>query len=688
MVFGAGAEGIQAVRAGVTENQELIKAILVHEFTIDPDAPRAENLAEQIISPKVNRAYDLAPINFENPVQLGGLGYILNPEIFSTTQSTDASLTRMTYPEKQNGNDTFSGVKIENFGLKNIDVDFSQFGTERNFSTIKICADLKLEVATSLAFDFNARDKNYPVALKNIEIPIDSQQTEPMCFNAKINMATFSVESLERIGEAPLITRPNLTTAFKNPDLKIELPSTTPLAKLPPESLNDITAGYLLPVLSNETIIKAIETPIIFNVKEVLKDQLNTLIGATLSNQSDMPRPEIRLPMFNLSNDMIRGTIDAHLTALENEHKKSIKKNTSRRSSNNINCSSFTNRMDNINYWMEQNPSFKDAALAERLKQFTSDARPTDHKCKKSKNFSKIHQKLVENVTKMTPSPRQTEELIVRQLNKVGQAGDLAVEIFIPELCEGDYSSALAGREAPQECDNFYSMLDISYINNFLAKQIESGHLCSVYRNGKCGIRVLDDDGTNKERDEDATFACDDMESIALSGLGKGKMRGTISLKDCMSKGKRSLINLGLWHLGSFDNTDFELSYDVTLSHECPAGKKVCFKVEFKKDLLKYKGGLEDSTFEGKVKSALSDELKKLEDKLTTGLNNFPIEDFTAGLDITKIFGNEASETSPGFIGACLKTDGKKGSNIQACLVARSRLPANHPALAKYCSGK
>src|SRR5690606_3909336 len=153
----------------------------------------------------------------------------------------------------------------------------------------------------------------------------------------------------------------------------------------------------------------------------------------------------------------------------------------------------------------------------------------------------------------------------------------------------------------------------------------------------------------------------------------------------CMSKGRRHFANLGLWNLGSFDNTDFQLSYDVNISNQCNDGRKACFKIKFRDDLFSYQGVLESLILEGSVKSALIEEMKKLEDTLNKGLNGFPIEDFAVGLDITQFFGSAATETSPGHIGACLKTSGDRGSRTQACLVARMRLPSNHPALAQYC---
>lgn len=109
--------------------------------------------------------------------------------------------------------------------------------------------------------------------------------------------------------------------------------------------------------------------------------------------------------------------------------------------------------------------------------------------------------------------------------------------------------------------------------------------------------------------------------------------------------------------------------------------------MNFREDLLSYQGGLEDSSLEGRVKSALAEEIKKLEDKLAQGLNGFPIEDFAVGLDVSQFFGSKASETSPGHIGACLKTNEQSGSREQICIVARQRLPADHPTLVRDCAG-
>lgn len=673
-VFGAGANGIQTVRSGVTENKELISAILVHELTIDPENPDIDNLGSRLISPQINRPYELQSLPFENPLEIPAIGYVLNPELFSTTESTAATLNRMSYPTRTSGGQTYSGIKIDNFGLSDIKVDFSDFGTERNQSKIGICGHIKLEVQTSLGFNFAARDRDYEVKVENVDIAVDTKETKELCFHANINMATFSVESISRIGDEAVLTRQNLEQSFKSSDLKLTIPETTPLSQLDPSNLNRMAAGYLIPVLSNDAIVKAIEAPIVQNVQAVLQDQLNTLISATLSNQASGAVSDIRVPMFNISNEAVRTMIEGHLDGLEAMQR-----------SNDIKCKHFINRMINVSYWAQQNPDFRDSLLSERINRLSAGINSRTHRCRRKKDFSSALSNLKNTSTKLMPTERQTEDLIIRQLSRLGTAGDLSVEVFIPELCEGDYTSALAGRNTPESCDDFFTMIDLSYINNYLDGQIEQGNLCQTNINGKCGIRMIDGKGTDREDKEKPKFACEDMNSIGISGTGNGNMRATISLRNCMSKGRRHFANLGLWHLGSFDNTDFQLSYDVKISNNCPNGKKACFDIQFRDDLFSYQGGLESLTLEGSIKSALIEEMKKLEETLSQGLNGFPLEDFAVGLDIMKFFGSVATETSPGHIGACLKTNDDRGSRAQACLVAHMRLPKDHPALTQYC---
>lgn len=672
-VFGAGANGIQTVRSGVSENEELISAILVHELTIDPDN-EVDNLGNRLISPQINKPYELDSLPFENPLEIPAIGYVLNPELFSTTESTAATLNRLSYPTRTSGGHTYSGVKIDNFGMSDIKIDFSEFGTQRNQSKIKVCGNIKLDIQTSLGFNFAARDRDYEVKVENVDIAVDTKETKELCFDANINMATFSVESITRIGDEPILTRQNLEDSFKKPQLKLTVPETTPLRQLDQANLNRMAAGYLLPVLSNDLIVKSIETPIFDNVQTVLQDQINTLISATLSNQTTGSVPDIRLPMFNISNDMVKTTLKSHLDGLEAMQR-----------SGNMRCKHFINRMINVNYWSLQNPGFHDSETSDRINRLANSINPQNHRCRRKRDFQSALSNFKATRNRLMPSEQQTEELIIRQLNRLGTAGDLAVEVFIPELCEGDYTSALAGRSAPASCDDFYTMIDLSYINNYLDGQIEQGNLCQTNVNGKCGIRMIDGEGIDREGEEKPKFACEDMNSIGISGTGGGNMRATISLRNCMSKGRRHFANLGLWNLGSFDNTDFQLSYDVEISNQCPEGRKACFKIKFREDLFSYQGGLEDLTLEGSVKSALIEEMEKLEETLNQGLNGFPIEDFAVGLDITNFFGSNATETSPGHIGACLKTSDERGSRAQACLVAKLRLPSDHPALARHC---
>lgn len=680
-VFGSGAKGIQTIRQGVVDNEDLISAILKHDLTIDSNNENPDNFAARIIAPKINRAYELETVDFLEPLEIPAIGYVLNPELFSTTQTTAAALNRLSYPKRGEGSEAFSGVKIQNFGLSDIRVDFGNFAQDINQSSIKICGQIKLDVETSMSFNFNARDGDYPIVLDNIDIPIDTKNTKELCFNARMNMTTFGVESIERIGDDPIITRENLQTALDNPNLKITLPNTTPLSGLDQNVLNRIAAGYLVPVLSDEKILHSIETPIITNVKNVLQTQLNTLVTSTLSSSGSALNPEIKIPMFNLSNQMLHTILDGHISELE-------KLQRDRDSS----CKNFTNRMENVSYWISQNPSYRDETFSSRLSAISNSIDTNSHRCRgrsrsNQRKFNDIVTNFKSNAAKLMPTQEQTDDLLIRQITSLGQRGNLEVQVFIPELCEGDYTSALAGRDPPESCENFYTMLDLSYINNYLATQVANGALCNVHKNGKCGLRVLDGDGSDKEADKDPQFACEDTESVAVSGLGEGNMRATISLKNCKSKGRRSAINLGLWHLGSFEKTDFQISFDVKLSNNCPAGKKICFDMNFREDLLSYQGGLEDSSLEGRVKSALAEEIKKLEDKLAQGLNGFPIEDFAVGLDVSQFFGSKASETSPGHIGACLKTNEQSGSREQICIVARQRLPADHPTLVRDCAG-
>src|SRR5690606_7386083 len=144
-----------------------------------------------------------------------------------------------------------------------------------------------------------ARDRDYQVKVENIDIAVDTKETEELCFNANINMATFSVESITRIGDKPILTRQNLEKSFRNPNLTLTVPETTPLSQLDQVNLNRMATGYLLPVISNDAIVKAIETPIFLNVQTVLQDQMNTLVSATLSNQATGAVPDIKMPMFN-----------------------------------------------------------------------------------------------------------------------------------------------------------------------------------------------------------------------------------------------------------------------------------------------------------------------------------------------------------------------------------------------------
>ena len=672
LVFGAGQSGIRSVRQGVTQNQELIADILSYQLTTDPENLDLRTLGGRIISPRVNKSYDLPVTPFREPLPMPAVGYVLNPELYSSVEgSTTANLNRLSYPSRTVGGDTFSGVKIDNFTLKDLSIDLSRFGqADNSASTIKICGHIKLDLKLSMELNFEAQGNDYPVGLENVDLAIDSKKSEKVCFDATIDMTTFNVSSIERIGNKPLLQREDINAAFANPNLKISVPATTPLSELAQNDLNRIAAGYLTPVLAEPKVASMIEDPVIINLRDVLKDQVNTVIAATLSNQNDR-LPEINLPMFNIPNSFLTTTINEHIDGI----------NALR---GNMKCGEFIDRLRNIEYWIKQNPNYRDAATATRLSNLASGVNRQTHECKRKNHFSETLNQLSRLAPSLSPSPAQTEQLLIRQLMNVGENGNLSVEIFIPELCEGNYTSALAGRSPPQGCDNFYSMLDLSYINNYLSDQISKGTVCGTNQNGKCGIRMMDNPD-DYQGDERPKFSCDNMDSIGISALGGANMRATVSLRNCQAKGRRSAINLGLWRLGSFENTDIQMSYDVKLSRQCSNGKPVCFAVKFRDDLFSYQGELEEASLEGRITDALKEEMALLEQQFNDSLANFPIEDFTAGLEITNLFGGPASETSPGYIGACLKTAGDDGARTHVCMMATRLLPQNHPSLARYC---
>ncbi len=669
LVFGAGPGGIQSVRQGVSENEDLISDILRYQLSTGPGAVNDDNLGNRVLSPSINRSYDINSAPFAQPISLPAIGYILNPELFSSTESTAANLTGLSYPPRTIGGETFRGVKLDNFALNQLDFDFSEFSNPNSpESKIKICGHLKLDINTSLQLDLKAETQAFKVGIENIDLSIDTEQSEKLCFNANINMTDFSISSLERIGDNPILQRSDINKGFSSPNLKISVPNTTPLHSLAQNDLNNIAKGYLTPVLAERRVAKMIEAPIILNVQNILSDQMNTLISQTLSNQNPAI-PEISLPMVNISKTVITDTINEHINGLN--------------ALNGTNsCSSIINRMNNISYWVNQNPSYKNSETAQNLTQYLDTMTRPNQRCRNRNAYNQAITSLREIPTRITPNEEDTEQILIKQLTQLGDDGSLEVEVFIPELCYGNYSSALAGREPPAGCNGFYSMLDLSYINNYLADQISKGNVCQSSVNGKCGIRMMEEDGGNDDQSEERPrFSCQDMESVGISSMSGANMRATISLNNCQSNGKSSLINLGLWRLGRFQNTDFQLNYDVELSRQCENGKPVCFKINFRDDLFEYQGGLEDASLEGSITDALKEEMKKLESTFNDMMNGFPIEDFTAGLNVSSIFGEAASETSPGSIGACLELDGNSGSTTQICRVAADLLPANHLGL-------
>ena len=653
-IFGAGPEGIKEVQKALFKNRDIVSSVLEYELNTENEA----GLASQYLLPIANNAYPITesfPLGAaDDPVLIPGLGFVLDPEGFSQN-ATDAVATEVNFQQVDN----FSGVQLNNFKLTNISMDFSAFENATLEPQVELCMNVGLDIETSLGIGLEYGDKKSEIAVENLKVGIDTSGSKPACFMVELDFANLKVKNITTKTGEPLLNRQVINKALASDSLRYQLPDTSPLKNLPPESLRSTIAGFVAPVLATPKIAQEIENPLINSVEKIISEQINDYLVALFDKHVN---GDYALPPLNLPNNMFSSTIQENIEVAE------------RLMNRGSTCKRVYERVNNLLYWANRHSTFKDALLAQSLENLVTKIK----KYKRCKNYKRINSKLASLGAKaqdFTPNQSEAEALIMRQMATLID-GNLNVEIFIPELCQGDYVSALRSDQANPPCDQFHTMMDLSFINNFLMQQRNKGNLCQTFENNKCGFKIYKE-GVSKVDAESKKpkFQCEDIPSINMVMMPTGKLRATVQLDKCGAQGS-------WFNAGGFYDTDFELVFDVELKTDCPGLKKACFDLDFNEEKLGIKGDLHDSWFSGSSKEAIIESFKETEASFEKTFNDFPIERMLQGLDVDKVFGAPV-EGSPGFIGICLEINQENETKNRFCELARLRLPPDHPALSK-----
>lgn len=661
-IFGAGPEGIVQARESIYQNRNLISAVLENELNTDNE----DGLAAQYILPIANKDFPITdPIRLdegEAPVQVPGLGFVLNPESFdpNNPDSSNATVSQITFTE----NDGLAGVNLSNFQLTDLTVDFSAFAAGAQNPKALVCSHIGVDINTSFAIEMKHGNETSVIAIEDLTLEVDSTQSSRVCFNIGIDLGNFQVTSINRLSNDPILTRAQIDEALNRDNLSLEIPSTSPLSKLEGDALRSMIASYTAPVFASPQIGSQIETPLLDSIQAIIPTQINSYLQALFENQTS---GSIALPALNLPNFLVGGTISNNLEGANNLMNRNKK------------CKHVYRRLNNIIYWTRRAHDFADAAIAQDIEDIVSRVK-NYNKCR---NYKDINNKLTELSSlaqDITPNLSEAQELIMHQLPSLVD-GNLSVEVFIPELCFGNVNPALAQGSSLNECESFYTMMDLSFINNFLKTQRDKGNICHSLKDGKCGIRVFndkkDEQGQISEYDT-PDFGCEDIQSVKLNTMPDGSLRATVKIKNCESRGKGMVVT----NVGDFSNTDFEIVFDAKLKTDCPNEQKACFDLEFNEQLLDYTGRLETHWLEGTIKDVIVESLNELEDNFENTLNELPLNNMLQGLDVEKFFGSPIAG-SPGFFGICLEMNQESETNVRYCDLAKLRLPSNHPALSQ-----
>lgn len=653
-IFGAGPEGIAQLRESIYQNRTLISAVLQHELNTENE----NGLASQYILPIANNSFPITdPISFnQDDIVVPGLGYVLNPENFDSAD-TNAHITAIEFKE-DNG---FQGVNLNNFQLTNLTIDFSAFEAGRENPKALVCSHIGVDINTSFGIQMRHGDQNSEIVINDLDLEVDSRQSNRVCFNIEIDLGNFQVKNIERVATEPILTREQIDEAFAKESLSFDIPSTSPLSDLPSDLLRSTIGRYVAPVIASDDISQMIEAPLIESVQDILSTQVNGYLTALFESNA---AGEIALPALNIPNVQLASAIQENILGanlLMNENEK---------------CKNIYRRVNNIIYWSNRHTNFRDATIAQSMNELRE--RVSNYsRCNNYRDIDERLRLLNLKANDVTPRLTEAENLIMHQLPSLTD-GNLSVEVFIPELCSGDFNPALAQGSQLAQCDQFHTMMDLSYINNFLQQQRDKGNLCQSFQNGNCAITVMEHTNEEVDEDTDVDFACEDLQGVTTEMTSDGKMRVRANLNDCRG-GETSGFNI--FGITDFNSTDFEIVFDVELKADCPNGQKACFEFEMNEELLTYNGGLRAEALEGTISGKIRDAFAEFgEVTLQDQFNNFPITQMLQGLDVDSFFGSPVPG-SPGYIGICLEVNQESETNNRYCELARLRLPANHSAL-------
>ncbi len=683
VVFGFSNKGVKQTAKSLQKNADLLQKIITHELTIKNDVDPTALGA--IIAANANRFFPVEKVlEMEPALRAPGLGLLLEPTSFSTETDNGADIKSVRFLDRPNDNFASGGLDISDFNLYDLDLKYNLDSAK---PSLKICGKFKLKVKTGLGIGVGVNNLEKDIQVRNINIHIQNGKVH--CFKADIDYEKFHIKGIRRASSGDVLEISELRTALRNPNLDYSAPQGNLLSSLSKKDFNEVVGRALVPILTESKIQKAIETPIIILIKDIIQNKINTYTDEFFN--SDIPSPASNLnkglpapPQIQV----IRG-LEIAVDQLNNKKCKSSKK-------------SVKNALKNITWLIDGNPSFFDrsslVAPSGKLKINCMDKLTLAQRNQIKKQIKLLVGREYLNNQKNNQAPALQ---VITALGKLPVDGP-SLSAYIPEIClsqdilnNQDFKSKLLTDDFIANCRGAYSLLNLEAVNKALALPAVHKSMCTKTKNYKnvdgqtsgCEIKVINEKESYSEDKVDLSCAHLNPLRLLTTQEGAAARRGgdlsfnlRVNLEGCATQGKY----IGL---GSIKNTEIDINIKATVeTQNCSDGAIICTKLSSPQ--VKFDKNGHKTTFLTKqvvstIEKSISAGLPAIEGQL----NQLFIQDHMKGLTIDSKFQVETTAGSPGVIGMCFKpTEEDDVIKVKLCHYARENNTLKN-LVARECAG-
>lgn len=706
VIFGVSETGLKVTADALQKNASLLQKIISHELTIKKNSK--PTLLGSTIESNINRKFPIVQnLPLKPTVKAPGLAIVLDPESVNGKSPSNASFTSVNFIPKTDYNQALTGFRdscqrkhasdpqvlrakcsqynksisggldISEFSLYDLDV---KYNLSQSKPDVVICGKFDLRVQTDLAIGIDILDKD--ILVNNIDIKL--QNGKKHCFKADVNISDLSLKNIRRISGGHVVARSEVDKALNNKELTYSnIPRSNALRRLSDSDFNNVVADTLAPILSNNVIQKAIETPIVGVIEDLLEYQINDYSQGFLNNEIPSPVSETKVNLPALPQ---RAVVDGLKKAVEKIESKSCKKSKS----------AVKNGIKDISWLVENNSEFSDAS---ELVDSTQPVGSKDYY--KVGCFEKLSDKqkqiIKENIATLNKrkrdlSGRALAATILTELNKVPVAGP-NVSAYIPEIClsqdilnSNNVLNKRATRNFINNCQGAYSLLNMEAINKILKLPQIHKSLCTGTKNQKCEVRLPGE--KESYADPKINFSCVNLkpltawttlEGAALHTKGNLSFNLKVNLEQCKTK--------GVLGLGSIKDTEVNIYVAAKVETQgCSDGRPVCVKLAANNVTLD-KQGYDSTLIPDVVISKIKSEVAATLPTLETQFNKLFLNNNLKGFEVDTQFQTKSTVNSPGVIGMCFKPSQNNDIlKLNLCRYAKSAY-GNNSIVASECAG-